>query len=205
MPSLYFITLVIGAFFGAVGAYLLKTLLRYRAKWKSSKTPLAVYDCAEELGYKPGVLWHGWGSPVRDEQAASSYAWEHSAACLGFKKEHTIYGPYSNDLGQPGFYTVKFRVRGVGFLASNEPILVLDVTQAPFGGRTEFVLFGQRVVKARELDGAYKDFSIDFYTSGGGIYEYRCSVLNPDRPQPGTRILFDTIKVYRHIPIWEVI
>ena len=204
MSALPSLSLLIAALSGAVAALLLRSGLRLAAKTWVSRTPLATYDCSVDLDGKPGVLWHAWGCRVTDPDATDRQAWEHTDQQRS-AREHTIYGPYANDFGKPGFYKITFRVFGLGFGRSIEPVIVLDVVQAPFGGRTDYVLLGQRIVKARELNGSYKDFSVFCYATGSGVYEYRCRVLpSAYRPDQHT-IRFDAVKVYFHLPIWEVI
>lgn len=197
--------ILIAALTGAVSALLLRSALRFVVKVWVGRTVIATYDCAEEMGERPGVLWHAWGSRVPDNDATSRQAWEHSNRKLKENVEHTFFGPYVNDFGKPGFFKVTFRLFGIGFGKTSEPVLVLDVVQAPFGGRTDFVLLSQRIIRARELTGSYQDFSLVAYATGSGVYEYRCRV-RPEAYREGQITLrFDHVRVYYHVPIWEVL
>lgn len=202
--------LVISALCGALGALLLRSTLKVALALRARSTPLAVYDCAVS-GTKPGEFGHCYGHEVGDEASTNGKAWEHDwhkvpatppRQAIG---EHTIYGPYINDFGRPGFFRVSFRIQGKGLPKTDEPVISLDVVQAAFGTERVLRLIGQRVIRARELSDSYQYFDIVCYASGTDIYEYRCAVLpDADATRKGTcTIRFDCIKIYAHPPIWE--
>lgn len=197
--------LLIAAFTGAVGALFLRSVIRLAAKiWKSQK-PIALYDCALEKDDNPGVLRHGWGKRIIDSKASNKQAWEHSwNIAVRNGKEHTVYGPYTNDFGQPGFFKIVFRISGTGFSKSNKPILAVDVIQAPFGGAKEYNLIGQKIIYEKDIKPYYKEFSIIFYTNGTSVYEYRCTVLQSNYVEDEHTLRFDNIKVHKHISIWDI-
>jgi hypothetical protein len=128
------------------------------ARW----TPLAVYDCACPEPSKPGDLRHSWGEPVPDPACTNRKAWEYSSTYIvrpgepTITGEHTIYGPYLNDFGKPGFYRVRFRICGSDLPKTDEPVIVLNVVQARFGTEQILRLLGQRVIRAKELSGTYQ-------------------------------------------------
>lgn len=112
----------------------------------------------------------------------------------------------------PGFYRVRFRIRGDGLPRKDERskdederIIVLDVVQSRFGTDAVLRLLGQKVVRAREIRNSYRYFDIECYAAGTGVYEYRCAVLNEAKALKGGKIHFDNIKVYSNPPIWEAL
>jgi hypothetical protein len=217
MVSLSIFQLVLSALSGAVGAFLLRFFLRLHLRSRESKKPLAVYYCGEESP-TPGGLDHGWGRGLEEKGPPKRNVWLFTKKRIkeGDRREHTIFGPYVNDLGRPGDYRVTFLVYASAFTPSlaNKSVLLLDVVQAPFGGTTNYVLHGQRLIKENELArcrGQYISFDIGFYASGTGVYEYRARVFennvvdieNGDTTDPEIR--FDTISVFRNPPLWDVI
>jgi hypothetical protein len=198
--------LFISALSGAVGALLLRSLFKLTGKLLSERLPVAVYRCAvHDTG--PGGLHHGWGGAEMDEVASGGDAWAHGANQVSvFKREHTIFGPYTNDFGRPGYYKVTFRLRGRrNFPKTDAVVAVLDVVRAPFAYEKDLILIGQRVIRAREMKNSYRAFNIYCYYSGVGIYEYRCCVKADKFNISENSVLFDTIKVYRHFPIWDIL
>jgi len=192
---------------GALGTLLLRTGAKITVKVHADTRPLAEYHCSDENARPgPGRLSQGCGMKVSDRKASNGYAWAHGSNQVGSSpREHTIYGPYTNDFGKPGYYKVTFRVRCCEDLPiSNEPIVVLDVVRAPFSDEVGMALMGQRVIRARELTKVYKRFNVYCHYTGGGIYEYRCSVIATDHFKTTNTVLFDTIKIYRHFPLWDV-
>ena len=159
MGSTKILSLIVAAFSGAVGALLLRSILRLISKLRAGRIPLVVYDCALDESDNPGIIRHGWGKRVLDRGATDNNAWEHNwTTQIRQNKEHTIFGPYTNDFGMPGFFKIAFRVFGSGFSQTNDPVVALDVVQAPFGGTTEYILIGQRIIIAKELNISYRDF-----------------------------------------------
>lgn len=194
--------LVIG---GAMGALVLRSAAKLAVKLRAERKPVAEYHCSDE-NVGPGGLSHGWGKKISDRSASNGSAWSSGENQVGpLRREHTIYGPYTNDFGKPGYYKVTFRVRCLTDLSpSNDSIVVLDVVRAPFSLEKGMVLIGQRVIRARELKRVYKYFNVYCYYAGGGIYEYRSSVNAKELLKTANSVLFDTIKVYRHFPTWDI-
>jgi hypothetical protein len=192
---------------GALGALLLRTGAKIAVKVHADTRSLAEYYCSDENANPgPGVLSQGWGKKVSDPKASNRYAWAHGNNQVGsWPREHTIYGPYTNDFGKPGFYKVTFRVRCLEDLPpSKHAIVVLDVVRAPFSDEVGMALMGQRVIRAKDLKKTYKRFNVYCHYTGGGIYEYRCSVIGKDLLKPENTVLFDTIKIYRDFPLGDV-
>lgn len=202
-------SLLISALGGAVAALFLRALLRFTTKLLAERNPLAVYGCADSPRRRPGILVgiisHGKGQRVDDECAMNGRAWEHTREPAEADRMHTIYGPYVNDFGKPGFYRVSFRIYGEGFLADESPVVILDVIQRPvFMTDENLVLLGQRIVRAKELTGKYRRFDVYCYVAGSGTHEYRCLVI-PEAFDRNNHILrFDVIQVYRHVPSWDI-
>lgn len=205
------LALIISALGGAVGALMLRSALRLAGVLYSRSKALAVYDCASSEPSKPGELRHTWGCQVPDPESTREKAWEYKPIRVErppgeqITGEHVIYGPYVNNFGKPGFYRVKFRIRGINLPQTDERILVLDVVQAGFGTERDLRLLGQKMVTARELSRSYQYFDVKCFASGTGVYEYRCTVFKDAAALKGSRILFDNIKVYSHPSIWEIL
>jgi hypothetical protein len=192
---------------GALGTLLFRTGAKITVKVHADTRPLAEYYCSDENASPgPGRLSQGWGKKVPDRKASNGYAWAHGNNQVGSSpREHTIYGPYTNDFGKPGFYKVTFRLRCLEDLPpSKDVVVVLDVVRAPFSDEVGMALMGQRVIRARDLKKAYKRFNVYCHYTGGGIYEYRSSVIAKNLLKNENAVLFDTIKVYRHFPLWDV-
>jgi len=201
--------LLISALGGALGALILRSTLRLIGTLLSRWKPLAIYDCAVLEPTKVGELRHTWGQQVPDTSSTNGKAWEYSSIRINkdseqITGEHTIYGPYLNDFGKPGFYRIRFRIRGIDTSKSNDPIIALDVVQAGFGTEQNLHLLGQRIIRASELSNSFHNFDIVCHASGTGVYEYRCSVFSDAIATSGCKIRFDCIKVYSHPLIWDI-
>jgi hypothetical protein len=207
--------LLISALGGALGALILRSILKLvGAVWTRRKL-LAIHQCATR-GSRPGEFDHCWGKVAPDPDSTTGEVWEHNWEPVRATPphipmgDHTVYGPYVNDFGRPGFYRVTFSLRGVrsrkpeGSVVKDNSVITLDVVQAPFGTVHDLRLLGQRIVKVRELLGSYQDFDIVCFASGTDVYEYRCAVSRDANPEE-TRILFDCVRVYPHPSIWEAI
>ena len=189
---------------------MLRACAKVLGAWLARRTPLAIYQCAttEQVGI--GGLRHSWGNEVADSATKGGKAWEYDAQPLDrhgerVTGEHTIFGPYVNDFGKPGFYRVRYRICGKGFQNTDEPILSLDVVQARFGTDQTLRLLGQRIVRAKEFSGKYQNFDIVCHVPGTGVYEYRCAVLPKGVILSDRSIRFDQISVYSHPQIWEAL
>ena len=203
----YFILTALG---GALGALILRSMLKLIGTLLTRCNPLAIYNCASPEPAKLGELRHTWGYQIRDSKSSNGYAWEYSSNYIERQgeqvtDEHTIYGPYLNDFGKPGFYRVRFRICGIGFPKTDEPIVSLDIVQSRFGTEKILRLLGQRLIKARDFSGRYQYFDIICHASGTGVYEYRCSVLPESVNSKDCKVRFDNIKIYLHPPIWEIL
>jgi len=197
--------LLISALGGAVGALLIRSLLKLMGKVWANSIPIATYYCGLEQQNQPGVICHGWGLSVPDANALKKCAWQYSTKQVTpDKREHIIFGPYANDFGRPGYYKVTFRISASGLPKTEDPVAVLDVIQAPFAFQRDYTLLGQRIVRANHLTPSYKSFAILCHAAGTGVYEYRCSIPHPWTCDRGS-IRFDTIRVYRHVPIWDLL
>jgi len=195
---------LIPALAGAVGALALRSLLKLAGKQWASIVPVAKYLCAKD-SVKPGYFRHGWGELAIDNDIEGKRIWSYTPIQIQHR-EHTLFGPYVNDFGRPGFFRVRFRLSGHGFdKGSDEPVVVLDVIQAPFDLKRDHVVIGQRVIRSSELSRKYKDFDILCYTSGTGVYEYRASVVRDGFSEAHNKIYFDNVRVYRHFPLWDVL
>ena len=193
------------AFAGALAALLIRSGVKVIANYWSSARAIAEYDCAEQ-GSKTdrAKMWHGHGRRVQDDLASNGVAWSHFWNASA-EHEHTLFGPYTNDLGMPGYVRVRFRVSGSGFDTSQEIVLLLDVVQAPFDLQPGRVILGQRVVRAAELNRRYRNFDVVCYTPGVGAHEYRAVVLSGAFNEDRHHLHFDWVRVYRHFPIWDVL
>jgi hypothetical protein len=209
MVNPQWLSLLISALGGAVGALLLRSLLKLIGIFHSRVKPLATYNCANNEPSKPGELRHTWGQRVHDPKSSSKYAWEYGINRIdrpgeSITGEHTIFGPYINDFGKPGYYRIRFRIRAVNIPKTDESIISLDVVQSRFGTEAVLRLLGQKILKARDLSDAYKYFDIICFASGTGVYEYRCAVFGNAEAIRGKQILFDTIKIYSHPSLLEI-
>jgi hypothetical protein len=199
------LALIVSALGGALGALLLRSLLRLAGKLWAAHKPLATYDCADDTR-RPGGIWHGRGRRVPvDPLATNKRSWEHSSQHTGTKHVHTIYGPYVNDFGRPAYYRVSFRIYGDGFGGSEDPVVVLDVIQRPLFLGHELVVMGQRVIRGKELSNEYREFEVYCYAGGSGTYEYRCLVHSEVFDEHRHTLRFDAIGVYIHVPAWEIL
>lgn len=188
-----------------MGALLFRSLLRFAGKVWAERKPIAAYDCADDT-QRPGGLWHGSGNRVAvDPIATSRRSWEHAPQTAGSDHPHSIYGPHVNDFGKPGYYRVTFRIYGSGFTGIEEPVIIADIIQRPMFLGKDLVMLSQRVIRGKELSNEYRDFDVFCYASGTGTYEYRCLVHSEAFDQEKHTIRFDCIKVFVHIPVWEIL
>lgn len=195
---------LIPALAGAVGALALRSLLKFIGKQWASVVPVANYPC-EKDSMKPGYFRHGWGERTTDKDIGGKSVWSYTPT-QAQQREHTLFGPYVNDFGRPGFFRVRFRLSGHGFdRRSDEPVVVIDVIQAPFDQQRDHLVIGQRVIRSSEMSSRYKNFDILCYTSGVGVYEYRASVVRDNFSEADNKIYFDNVRVYRHFPLWDVL
>lgn len=197
-------SLLVSALAGAVGALILRSILRLAGRQWSSFIPVARYSCAEDGKY-PGFFRHGWGQQeiLRDGRAV----WSHTNRQIQEGVEHTLYGPYINDFGRPGYYRVQFRLSGSGFdKNSNKSVVVLDVTQAPFGDTSDkkYFLHGQKIIRAKDLSSNFKTYDVVCYITGAGVFEYRASVVKEEFNE-GKSIYFYDVRIYRFYPLWEIL
>jgi hypothetical protein len=188
MANTQWLPLLISALGGAVSALLLRSMLKLIWILYYRLRPIATYNCAEDAPAKPGELRHTWGQRVPDPKSASKYAWEYGNNRIerpgeSITGEHTIYGPYINDFGRPGYYRIRFRIRAIDLPKTDEAML------------------GQRILRAHQLSKNYKYFDIVCFAEGTGVYEYRCAVFEKAQSIQGRKIHFDTIKIYSH-PSW---
>jgi hypothetical protein len=201
--------ILVSALGGAVAALFLRAFFKFISKLLVELKPLAAYGCADSPSKRPGILIgivsHGKGRKVDDKRAINKRAWEHSLDPAEANRMHTIYGPYVNDFGKPGFYKVRFRIYGEGFSDDESPVVILDVIQRPvFMKDDDLVLLGQRVVRAKDLSPKYKGFDVYCYVAGSGTYEYRCLVIAESFEPDKHRLRFDVIRVYNHVPGWDI-
>ena len=196
--------LVVSAFSGAVAALMLRGGVKLINKVFSAARPVARYNCAEDVSDVTVIgLWHGFGEPVADDRATAGLAWAHGARRIR-DVVHTIYGPYMNDTGRPGYMKVRFRIAGVGFENSERGVVVLDVNQILHDVPARHTTLAHTVVRAKHIKRDYGNFDVICYTSGAGVYEYRARVLDGQFEANRNRLFFETIEVYRHIPWWEL-
>lgn len=200
------ITILVSVISGALGVEILRSGIKLVRKLRAERKPLIVYDCGDK-NTDPGYLRKSWGKRFPDEKASNNQAWAYSNDRIQPLREHTIYGPYTNDFGKLGSYKVTFRIRCQNhFDFSNTPpsphdtVIVLDVVKTPFAEEKTMMLMGQRNIQAQELKTTYKDFNVYCNYAGGGIYEYRCSVIRDKLPKTDNTFLFDSIEVYRQLP-----
>jgi len=210
MANTQLLSLLISAFGGAVSALVLRSLLKLIGIIYFRFKPLAIYNCANAEPSKPGELRHTWGQRVSDTKSSSKYAWAYSPNRIErpgeiITGEHTIYGPYVNDFGKPGFYRIRFRIRAIDLPETDESIISLDVVQARFGTESVLRLLGQKILKARDLSESYRYFDIVCFAEGTGVYEYRCAVFGEADSIKGKKILFDNIKIFSHPSLWEIL
>ena len=202
--------LLASAFGGALGALVLRSTLKVAGAVRARLTPLAVHQCAASRK-GPGEFHQCYGKETKDKCSTTENVWVHNGIKIASQpphmstEEHTIYGPYVNDFGKPGFYRVSFRLRGKAFPKDdkNKTILTLDVVQSSFGTEHVLRLLGQRIITAKELSGSYQYFDIVCYASGTDVYEYRCTVSSDIRDH--AIIFFDCVKVYSHPSILDII
>lgn len=197
------------AFGGALGALVLRSLLKAAAYFWFWFVPIADYDCGtDEAG--PGMLRHGRGARVKDANARYGYAWQYDKQHSTGAREHAIFGPYVNDFGRPGHYRVRFRLTARGIVGVNRPVVFLDITRSPFGTKRDLVIIGQRILRAKDLRaaarGKYKNFDLYCYSEGHSVYEYRCSVVPSAVEGDEERFVrFDSVHVYRHFSLFEAL
>lgn len=198
--------LLVSVLAGAVGALVLRSVVKFCVNRWLSRRPVAEYDCGEDAADEdPAALRHGWGRRVVDTRASNAVAWEYSGdRPRGRNREHTIYGPYTNDFGCPGYFRVRYRIAGTGFEAGNRVAVVVDVLHAPFDLQRNHMVLGQRVIHERDLKPLYMGFDVVCYTSGTGVFEYRVRVVESAFDSARHQLRFDNIRIYPYFPIWEV-
>jgi hypothetical protein len=197
--------LLLSAVGGGVGALILRSTIKAVGAFGARSRPIASYDCSDS-GERPGDIRHGFGHRMdNDSEAMNEKSWEHTPIVIDHKGEHTIYGPYLNDFGRAGSYRVKFTIRGTGFSDTSDPVIGLDVVQSRFGTQHDMIIIGQRIVRACELSRCYRPFNVYCYAGGTSVYEYRAHVFPQYFNEKLNTIRFDSITVYRHFPIWDVL
>src|SRR2546426_501774 len=88
---------------GATGALTLRFSIRFiQFLWGGNRL-ITTYDCALE-GNREGNMCHSKGEAIDDTNASNRRAWQHSTKSDG--GACTLFGPYTNDFGKPGFYKV---------------------------------------------------------------------------------------------------
>ena len=203
-------SLLLSAFGGALGALLLRSSVKLAGALLARHRPLAVHECGVPEPIKTGELRHSWGHLVDDPRCKTGKAWEHNETKVDQKNdritwEHTLFGPYLNDFGKPGYYRVRFRLCAIGFQKNDAGVVILDVVQSRFGTEDILRLLGQRVVRGRDLQGKYQDFDLVFFASGSGVYEYRAAILQRHHVQPESIVRFDRVTVFAHPSIIETL
>ena len=193
---------------GGVVALALRSTTKLIANWVSSRHPIAEYPCAENgTDDDPAAVRHAWGSEVADADATEGRAWAYSFdRPYGRGREHVVYGPYTNDFGRPGHFRVSFRIAGYGFGPHDrDPMVILDVLQAPFDQQRNHLVLGQLRLRGSDLTPQYKTFSIACYSTGVGVYEYRARVVDRRFSPERHRIHFDIIRVFPRFPLFDVL
>jgi hypothetical protein len=120
-------------FAGAIGAMGVRIIFRAIQYYIVNRRTRAKYFCFEDA---EGTMRHSVGEAVNDQDAEEHNAWLHTLNHIneGF---HTLYGPYNNDFGRPGYYKVIFRIKGTGFtsMGASKPAVRLEVVES----KTEFL------------------------------------------------------------------
>ena len=194
---------------------LLSVILKLLAGWIASRVPIETYDCSVDgADDEPAKMRHGFGfradpnsppmsHPYRvDAQPAPpdrKPAWVFSQdRPRGRNREHTLYGPYTNDFGYPRLVRVSFLIAGTAFTKSPDPLIVLDVLRAPFGGEKEHTMLGQKIVRGGDLRKRYRSFDVTCDVPGPGVYEYRATINQRPPLDPARQhIFFKSVRIYR--------
>jgi hypothetical protein len=193
---------------GATGALTLRFLIRFIQFLWGGNRRIATYDCALD-GNSEGNVCHSKGKAVDDPKASNNRAWQHSE--IGDGGACTLYGPYTNDFGKPGFYKVTFFMYASGYENTVTPSIHLKVGESrstiiltPAGPApgNQMIAYGHRVIRAKDLANStgYQSFEVICYCAGSGIYEYTAQVVN----WKNETLQFDRIEVRTYMPFREV-
>src|SRR5438128_10382130 len=123
--------LVIAVIGGAI-ALLLRAAAKYTATALAARKRRRTYLCnIPSIPGEPAAVQHGWGSAGCDRHTRRE-VWAYNSVQhrldhegKGRQFEHTLFGPYTNDFGRPGYFGVTFRLCGRGFRAGDRPLLIL--------------------------------------------------------------------------------
>ncbi|HTZ11530.1 MAG TPA: hypothetical protein VMD04_04045 [Candidatus Margulisiibacteriota bacterium] len=155
--------------------------------------PILVYQFSDNKpDTMPGIR-HSFGQFVKDEEALSKKAWEHTSGGSG-GGDATCFGPYTKEIPFRGRYKARFRIKICGIKDQNTDIIKLDVA---YGSREGVgIPIVEKILKGKNLnDGKYKDFDVKFEYDGQSLIEFRCFVINPRRYNVD-RIIFDNVKIF---------
>jgi len=192
--------------------------LKYVIRWFRYRKPIRTYKCAEEnpTGFEFGFMKHSYGESTTDVKSNSTVVWKHTidridgGAC-------TLYGPYSADFGEPGKYTITFRIKVCGVDEFDLDLLHIEVARCHFqmvtrNGNPNFEHTHQSPIKRSsfsgkdlfKMNGEYRDFELDCYIPSDGIFEYRAWITNVFDPEKHT-FYFDEVRVCRSHKFIEII
>ena len=216
-----------GGFIGVVLFFGIRLLLEW---WAVRPKIIHTYQCAapQNQGQQnegQGELMHHHGKRVDNlqEMAAlrvTSPVWEWNTERCGRPPRlgSVIYGPYSTDFEEPGFYSATFRIRGNGLPDAQEidskndfVLLELDVNQTrnqlgPSGLVPVQEQFARKYVRASQLaKGGWQNFELTFSSDGRGIWEYRVLVNDGEDGKENNmasygqnvKLYFDTVVIKR--------
>lgn len=198
---------------GGAAALGARGVLKYAANVWNARRELREYACGyDSRRGEPGALQHGWGGAACDV-ATRRELWAHSIVRHEHFRgdgtlrlvQHTIFGPYTNDFGRPGFFKIAFQFRGRGFEENRLPILTFDVQQAPYGKSQDYFLLAQKVVHGSELTGDFQVVELQCYTTGVGVFEYRVSVEPSTFDPLRHELTFEKVQIHRVLPIQDVL
>jgi hypothetical protein len=189
---------------GGCVALLLRASLKFALTARATRKKRRSYQCAvPSVPGEPAAIQHGWGSAACDLKSKREvwayngvqHVLDHEGQDRRF--EHTLFGPYTNDFGRPGYFRVRFRIRGGGFGGGHRPLIFLDVQQAPYGRTNDYFLLAQSVVTPKMLTGQFQTFDVECFSSGTGVFEYRARVVAGEFRPLEHEIVFDSITVQR--------
>lgn len=204
--------LIISALLGALGVFVLRLVIRGVHSLNVRRKPVAEFPCYYDqkvfIENKNGKLSHSLGYACEDKDSKYGTVWRHS----GDRSDDgcsTIYGPYVNVFGVPGYYIVRFRMKAEGY-KKNEQICWLQVVQNLVAYDSQIkkpVHYDQASLCDRNVTGKdfkkskYKNIDLKLYYNGvGATYEFRAFVQNFNT---GKKVLFDYISVYKYVPFLE--
>jgi len=232
-PTLQTIIYILSGLGGFAGAYIFIRIIIEFILWLIIRK-INTYIIADKASGPevPGKMIRRAGRSISSEDASKEYevkhkiwVWDNDTIKEGIngegeKSSSVIYGPYSTDFSEPGFYSVSFKIRGVDFRSPSEDndleLIELDVDRSMYRvvvvkdrieNGQEQNIFSRKFIRLSNLsDSGWHNYTLKFYSDAQGIWEFRIHPFDGKAKSPDNfslidypfKILFDTVTVKKH-------